>query len=82
MIAPDFPGFGFSQVLERSKFTYTFNNIAIVIEEFTKTLNLNRYFIYIFDYGAPVGLRLALAQPEKVFRDCYSKWQRLRRRIE
>jgi pimeloyl-ACP methyl ester carboxylesterase len=66
VIAPDFPGFGFSDQPDRTRFKYTFDHIAKVIEAFTKELKLNRYFIYIFDYGAPVGLRLALAHPDRV----------------
>src|SRR5215470_5192101 len=66
VVAPDLPGFGFSNSPPRSEFKYTFENFARVIGAFTEKLGLNRFAIYIFDYGAPVGLRLALAHPERV----------------
>ncbi|MBC8122554.1 MAG: alpha/beta hydrolase [Gemmatimonadaceae bacterium] len=66
VVAPDLPGFGFSDAPERSSFAYTFDNLARVIERFTEMVGLERYALYIFDYGAPVGLRLAVAHPERV----------------
>jgi len=66
VIAPDLPGFGFSDVPDRKQFLYTFENLAKVIDTFTETIGLERYGIYVFDYGAPVGFRLALAHPERV----------------
>jgi pimeloyl-ACP methyl ester carboxylesterase len=66
LIAPDLPGFGFSDAPERSRFTYTFDRLTDVIEQFTDKLGLTRYALYIFDYGAPVGLRLAIRHPERV----------------
>src|SRR5262245_7437594 len=66
VVAPDLPGFGFSNSPPRSEFKYTFENLARVIGAFTEKLGLNRFAIYIFDYGAPVGLRLALAHPEQI----------------
>jgi pimeloyl-ACP methyl ester carboxylesterase len=66
VIAPDLPGFGFSDAPSRSRFTYTFDRLADVIEQFTDTLGLTRYALYIFDYGAPVGLRLAIRHPERI----------------
>ena len=66
VIAPDLPGFGFSDAPERSRFKYTFANLAANIDAFTQTIGLQNYAIYVFDYGAPVGLRLALAHPERV----------------
>jgi pimeloyl-ACP methyl ester carboxylesterase len=66
VIAPDLPGFGFSDAPDRAKFAYTFDNLARVIEGFTEGLGLARYAVYVFDYGAPVGFRLALAHPERV----------------
>jgi pimeloyl-ACP methyl ester carboxylesterase len=66
VIAPDLPGFGFSEAPDRKVFPYTFENIANVVGKFTQTIGLDRYAIYIFDYGAPVGLRLALAHPERI----------------
>ena len=66
VIAPDLPGFGFTEVPEKRKYTYSFDALAHTIEAFTEALGLNRYAIYIFDYGAPTGLRLAMAHPERV----------------
>jgi len=66
MVAPDLPGFGFSDAPDRKRFRYTFENLAKVIDRFTQTIGLERYAIYVFDYGAPVGLRLALAHPERI----------------
>lgn len=66
VIAPDLPGFGFTEVPEKRKYTYTFEALAGTIHAFTETLGLDRYAIYIFDYGAPTGLRLAMRHPEKV----------------
>lgn len=66
VIAPDFPGFGFSDARDRKSFHYTFEEIARVIDRFTETIGLDRFAMYIFDYGAPVGLRLALAHPERI----------------
>jgi pimeloyl-ACP methyl ester carboxylesterase len=66
VVAPDLPGFGFSDAPDRKSFRYTFENLAKVIQSFTETVGVDRYAMYIFDYGAPVGLRLALAHPERV----------------
>jgi pimeloyl-ACP methyl ester carboxylesterase len=66
VIAPDLPGFGFSKSPDREHFRYTFENLANVIDRFNEEIGLDRYAIYIFDYGAPVGLRLALAHPERI----------------
>jgi pimeloyl-ACP methyl ester carboxylesterase len=66
VIAPDLPGFGFTQSPDRTQFKYTFENLARVVGKFTETLGLDRFAIYVFDYGAPVGLRLALAHPERI----------------
>jgi pimeloyl-ACP methyl ester carboxylesterase len=66
VIAPDLPGFGFSDAPDRNKFRYTFERLAEVISRFTETIGLDRFAIYVFDYGAPVGLRLALAHPERI----------------
>ena len=57
VIAPDMPGFGFSDAPGRAEFTYTFENLTEVIDRFTEVLGLDRYIVYVFDYGAPVGLR-------------------------
>src|ERR1700726_4832992 len=66
VVAPDLPGFGFSDAPDRKQFRYTFENLAKVIDSFTQSIGLERFAIYVFDYGAPVGLRLALAHPERV----------------
>lgn len=66
VVAPDLPGFGFSDAPQRERFRYTFDHLAVAIDRFTEAIGLGRYAIYIFDYGAPVGLRLALAHPERV----------------
>ena len=66
VVAPDFPGFGLSDAKPRDQMIYTFGSIANAITDFTETLKLDRYVEYIFDYGAPVGLRMALMHPERV----------------
>jgi pimeloyl-ACP methyl ester carboxylesterase len=66
LVAPDLPGFGQSDMPERGKFAYTFENIASVIARFTEVIGLGRFAIYVFDYGAPTGFRLAVRHPERV----------------
>ena len=66
VIAPDLPGFGFTEVPVERKYKYSFESLAVTIDAFTRALGLNRYAIYVFDYGAPTGLRLAMAHPERV----------------
>ena len=66
VVAPDLPGFGFSDAPDRKQFRYTFERLAKVIGSFTETIGLERFAIYVFDYGAPVGLRLGLAHPERI----------------
>lgn len=66
VLAPDFPGFGYSDAPDHTKFSYTFDNLAGTMQGFINELSLKRFAIYIFDYGAPAGLRLALANPEKI----------------
>jgi pimeloyl-ACP methyl ester carboxylesterase len=66
VVAPDLPGFGFTEVPEERKYAYSFDALAHTLEAFTDALGLNRYAIYVFDYGAPTGLRLAMAHPERV----------------
>jgi len=66
LVAPDLPGFGRSDMPERSRFNYTFDNIAKVIERFTEVIGLSRFAIYVFDYGAPTGFRLAVSHPERI----------------
>jgi pimeloyl-ACP methyl ester carboxylesterase/alkylhydroperoxidase family enzyme len=66
VVAPDLPGFGFSDAPDAKTFGYTFDHLAEVIESFTDAVGLTRYALYVFDYGAPVGLRLAVSRPERV----------------
>jgi pyruvate/2-oxoglutarate dehydrogenase complex dihydrolipoamide dehydrogenase (E3) component/pimeloyl-ACP methyl ester carboxylesterase len=66
VIAPDLPGFGFTEVPEDRRYEYTFDALARTIEAFTDALGLTRYALYVFDYGAPTGFRLAMALPERV----------------
>jgi pimeloyl-ACP methyl ester carboxylesterase len=66
VIAPDLPGFGFTVVPEERRYQYTFDSLAKTMLAFTDALNLSKYAMYIFDYGAPTGLRLAMERPERV----------------
>jgi pimeloyl-ACP methyl ester carboxylesterase len=66
VVAPDYPGYGHSSMPPREQFAYTFDNLAGVIDEFTQTVGLTRYALYVQDYGAPVGYRLAARHPERV----------------
>lgn len=89
VIAPDLPGFGNTVAPPRGAFDYTFDNLARVMDGFTEALGLSRYALYVFDYGAPTGFRLALAHPERVtaivsqngnayvegFSDAWEPWQ-------
>lgn len=66
LIAPDYPGFGHSDWPDPKRFAYTFDHIAQLTQRFTETLHLDHYTLYMQDYGAPVGFRMALAHPERV----------------
>ncbi len=66
VIAPDLPGFGFTEVPEERGYTYNFAALARTVEAFVDVLGLTRYAIYVFDYGSPTGFRLALSHPERV----------------
>jgi pimeloyl-ACP methyl ester carboxylesterase len=66
VIAPDYPGFGQSDFPARDRFSYTFEHLARVMEEFTEGLGLERFALYIQDYGAPIGLRMAVREPERI----------------
>src|SRR6202167_4448904 len=66
MVAPDLPGFGQSDMPPRERFSYTFDNIARVIEHFTEVIGFDRFAVYVFDYGAPTGFRLAVRHPERI----------------
>jgi pimeloyl-ACP methyl ester carboxylesterase len=66
IVAPDLPGFGQSDMPARSIFNYTFDNIAGVIDRFTEVIGLKRFAIYVFDYGAPTGFRIAAKHPDRI----------------
>jgi pimeloyl-ACP methyl ester carboxylesterase len=66
VIAPDLPGFGFTEVPEQRRYRYSFDALAHTMLAFTDALGLERYALYVFDYGAPTGFRLAAARPERV----------------
>src|ERR1700755_683874 len=66
IVAPDLPGFGQSDMPSRERFHYTFDNIAGVIERFTEVIGFDRFAVYVFDYGAPTGFRLAVRHPERI----------------
>src|SRR6478736_7491962 len=66
VVAPDLPGFGQSDMPPREKFRYTFDNIASVIDRFTEVIGFDRFAVYVFDYGAPTGFRLAVRHPERI----------------
>jgi pimeloyl-ACP methyl ester carboxylesterase len=66
VIAPDLPGFGFTEVPDKRNYKYSFDALARTVEAFTDALGLKRYALYVFDYGAPTGFRLAMARPERV----------------
>jgi pimeloyl-ACP methyl ester carboxylesterase len=66
VIAPDLPGFGFTEVPHERHYIYTFEALAITLTAFTEALHLDRYALYVFDYGAPTGFRLAMSNPERV----------------
>jgi pimeloyl-ACP methyl ester carboxylesterase len=66
IVAPDLPGFGQSDMLARGMFAYTFDHIAEIIDRFTEVIGLKRFAIYVFDYGAPTGFRIAAKHPERI----------------
>ena len=66
VVAPDLPGFGFSDAPDHTSFSYTFDHLAEIMERFTEQIGLTKFAVYVFDYGAPVGLRLALEHPERI----------------
>lgn len=66
VIAPDLPGFGFTEVPEERKYVYSFDRLAATLNAFAQALKLKRYALYVFDYGAPTGFRLAMAHPDRV----------------
>lgn len=66
LIAPDYPGYGRSEQPPISEFSYTFSNYAVIVAELLNQLDIQKYSLYLMDYGAPVGWRLAAANPEKI----------------
>ncbi len=66
LVAPDYPGFGYSDVLNRTDFAYTFEGYADFMERFVDALGLDRFALYMFDYGSQIGMRLALKRPERI----------------
>jgi pimeloyl-ACP methyl ester carboxylesterase len=66
VVAPDLPGFGFSDAPDHKSFAYTFDHLAEIIGKFTEQVGLKKFAVYIFDYGAPTGLRIALKHPERI----------------
>lgn len=66
IIAPDYPGFGQSDSPSREDFNYSFDNLSEIIDNFITALGIKKYFMYVFDYGAPIGFRIACKHPEKV----------------
>lgn len=66
LIAPDYPGFGQSDMPSRENFAYTFDNLAAVMEKFLERLGVDKFFMYVFDYGAPIGFRIATKNPQKI----------------
>ena len=65
-VAPDLPGFGRTAMPARDEFEYTFDNLARVVDRFTELVGLDRFALYVFDYGVPMGFRLAMRHPERV----------------
>ncbi|HEY6456680.1 MAG TPA: alpha/beta hydrolase [Steroidobacteraceae bacterium] len=66
IIAPDLPGFGLSDMPPRTQFKYTFDHIAAIIDRFTEVVKFDRFALYLFDYGAPTGFRIATRHPERI----------------
>ena len=66
LVAPDFPGFGQTESPSRNKFEYSFDHLAKIVDKFTEQIGLSKFSMYVFDYGAPIGYRLALWHPERI----------------
>lgn len=66
LIAMDYPGFGQSESPDRSVFAYTFDHLAAVMDSFLNALQIDRFYMYVFDYGAPIGFRIAMKHPERI----------------
>src|SRR3984893_17794216 len=80
VVAPDYPGFGQSSMPNHNDFDYSFENLTNVVEELVEKLGLTKYSLYVMDYGAPVGYRLALRHPDRVQALIVQNAQRVRRR--
>ena len=66
LIAPDYPGFGQSESPDRERFAYTFDHLAEIMDAFLEKLEIRQFYMYVFDYGAPIGFRIALKHPERI----------------
>lgn len=66
VIAPDYPGFGESEMVPRDKFAYTFDHLASVMDDFLTRMHVKKFAMYIFDYGAPIGMRIACKHPDRI----------------
>lgn len=66
MIVPDYPGFGQSDAPDRVEFSYTFDHIAGIMDDFLDQIGVDRFYMYVFDYGAPIGFRIAVRHPERI----------------
>ncbi|MDW0152459.1 MAG: alpha/beta hydrolase [Nitrososphaeraceae archaeon] len=66
LVAPDYPGFGYSSMPPVDRFEYTFDHLAEIVDKFVHQIGLEKYSLYVMDYGAPVGYRIAVKHPEKV----------------
>ena len=66
VIAPDYPGFGNSSIPSLEDFDYSFDNLSRIVEKFLNTLNIEKFSLYLLDYGAPVGFRIAKRNPGKI----------------
>jgi len=66
LVAPDYPGFGYSSMPSTDKFDYTFDHLAEIVDKFLTQIGVERYSLYVMDYGAPIGYRLAVKYPEKI----------------
>ncbi len=66
VIAPDYPAFGQSDMPSREEFTYSFDNLTEVMDELLQQLNIDKFYMFVFDYGAPIGFRIAVKHPEKI----------------
>jgi pimeloyl-ACP methyl ester carboxylesterase len=66
LVAPDYPGFGYSSMPSAEKFEYTFDHLAEIVDKFLKQIGVERYSLYVMDYGAPIGYRIAVKHPEKI----------------